>query len=88
MREYIDPEREHMRDMERLDEQIAEEKSIQKELEEEYGLVWNTEEVVEDFKVTGFQSPFAIVERKSDGKKGTLRFTHMPRFYFNFQEGW
>lgn len=71
-----------------MDEEIAEEKNIQKALVEKYGLVWDTDEVQEDFKVIGFQSPFAIVERKSDSKKGTLRFTHEPRFYFEFKEGW
>jgi hypothetical protein len=29
-------------------------------------------------------APFVIVTRKSDGAKGSLEFTHNPRFYFNF----
>jgi hypothetical protein len=32
----------------------------------------------------GFMAPFVIVTRKSDGAKGSLEFTHNPRFYFNF----
>ena len=59
---------------------------IRDELVEMYGLVWDTAEVQKDFNVTGFNSPFAFVERKSDGKTGTLRFTHDPRFYFQFEE--
>jgi hypothetical protein len=27
-----------------------------------------------------------VVKRKSDGKKGSLEFTHSPRVYFNFVE--
>lgn len=88
MPEHIDPEREHMSEMARMDEQIAEEKALREELEATYGLVWNTEEVVEDFDVQGFHSPLALVVRKSDDVHGTLRFTHSPRFYFKFEKGW
>jgi hypothetical protein len=55
-------------------------------LESLYGQVWNTDELTRDFKVIGFASPFVIVERKSDRKKGSLTFQHDPRFYFEFQE--
>jgi hypothetical protein len=46
---------------------------------------WNTAELQEDFTVHGFGAPFVHVTRKSDGKKGTLQFTHSPRVYFGFQ---
>lgn len=59
---------------------------IRGQLEEKYGLVWNDVEVREDFEFTGFLSPCAYVTRKSDGVKGTLRFTHDPRFYFKFEK--
>ena len=29
-------------------------------------------------------APFVAVRRKSDGAKGSMEFTHSPRFYFNF----
>jgi len=56
-----------------------------KRLEAEYGEVWNTKELTENFDVTGFMAPYCGVKRKSDGKKGTMEFQHMPRFYFNFR---
>ena len=55
-------------------------------LEKIYGQVWNTQELGRDFQVLGFAAPFVVVSRKSDGKKGSLEFQHMPRFYFNFVE--
>lgn len=88
MPEHIDPEREHMNEMQRLDEQIAEEKQLRTDLEQHHGQVWDTKQVVKDFNVKGFKSPFALVIRKSDAIMGTLRFTHIPRFYFDFEEGW
>jgi hypothetical protein len=56
-------------------------------LEKQYGKVWDTAQVREEFSVTGFMAPFVAVERKSDGKVGTLTFQHAPRFYFDFQAG-
>jgi hypothetical protein len=57
-----------------------------KDFEKEYGQVWNTDELQDDFVVIGFSAPFVVVERKSDGKKGSLEFNHRPRLYFNWQE--
>lgn len=51
----------------------------------EGGDVWTTERMRDDFEVTGFMAPFVVVRRKSDGKRGTLMFTHHPRFYFDWQ---
>jgi len=45
---------------------------------------WNNEELSRDFQVIGFIAPFVVVVRKSYGAKGSLEFTHSPRFYFNF----
>ena len=53
-------------------------------LETEHGQVWDTKQLQEDFIVTGFAAPFTIVTRKSDGQKGSLMFSHNPRFYFKF----
>jgi hypothetical protein len=47
---------------------------------------WNTAELQRDFEVFDFLAPFVMVKRKSDGKVGTLEFTHSPRVYFNWQE--
>jgi hypothetical protein len=54
-------------------------------LEAQYGQVWTTVELSEDFEVLGFAAPLVVVRRKSDAKKGSLEFQHNPRFYFNWQ---
>jgi hypothetical protein len=54
------------------------------QLEADYGKVWNTEELREEFIVKGFMAPLVVVERKSDGQVGSLEFSHLPRFYFNW----
>ena len=53
-------------------------------LEQEYGQVWDTDQLSQDFEVTGFMAPFVVVKRKSDGAVGSLQFQHNPRFYFSF----
>lgn len=54
-------------------------------LEAKHGQVWNTSELQQDFSVLGFMAPLIIVERKSDGVKGSLLFQHDPRLYHSFQ---
>jgi len=54
-------------------------------LEAKYGEVYDTRQMQEVFKALGFGAPFIMVERKSDGVKGSLEFQHDPRYYFNFQ---
>lgn len=54
-------------------------------LEAQYGQVWDTSQLGQDFEVLGFMAPLVVVRRKSDGMKGSLEFQHCPRFYFNFQ---
>lgn len=54
-------------------------------LEAQYGLVWDTNGLRQDFDVLGFMAPFVVVRRKLDGVRGSLEFQHNPRFYFNFQ---
>jgi len=46
--------------------------------------VWDSAAVRLDFDITGFMAPFVTATRKSDGQKGTLMFTHSPRFYFSW----
>lgn len=57
-----------------------------KELEKQYGKVYNTNEVSEEFEIVSFMAPFISVVRKSDSKKGWMTFQHMPRFYYDFRE--
>lgn len=45
---------------------------------------WTTEEMQQDFEVLGFSMGFVVVRRRADGRKGSLHFTHSPRFYFGF----
>ena len=65
--------------------EINAEPSERSALEAQYGQVWNTEELSQEFEVVGFMAPYVVVRRKSDGQKGSLEFRHSPRFYFNFQ---
>lgn len=64
----------------------ATEASERARLEARYGQVWSTEEVRREFKVVSFLAPYVVVERLSDGAKGSLEFQHDPRFYFNWRE--
>ena len=45
-----------------------------------------TAEMQKQYNVLGFSLNMCVVERKSDGVKGTLDFDHSPRLYFNFKE--
>jgi len=54
-------------------------------LEAEHGQVWDTTQLQQDFTVLGFQAPFVVVRRKSDGVVGSLAFQHSPRYYFGFE---
>jgi hypothetical protein len=54
-------------------------------LEAQYGQVWDTQQLAQDFEVIGFLAPLVVVRRKADGMKGSLEFQHgPPRLYFNF----
>ena len=55
------------------------------ELERQYGQVWDTSQLQEDFQVLGFMAPFVVVKRRSDGVRGSLMFQNSPRFYYSFQ---
>jgi hypothetical protein len=55
-------------------------------LEAQYGQVWDTQQLAQDFEVIGFLAPLVVVRRKADGVKGSLEFQHgPPRLYFNFE---
>ncbi len=55
------------------------------QLEQQYGEVWDTDQMTELFRPVGFMAPFLVVVRIADNVKGSLEFQHNPRFYFNFQ---
>jgi len=46
------------------------------------------DQMLENYKVLGFQYYLCVVERKSDGVRGTLDFTDVAgvRYYYNFVE--
>jgi hypothetical protein len=54
------------------------------ELSANYGDVWSTKELQEEFTVRSFLAPYVFVTRKTDGVPGSLSFTHHPRYYFSF----
>ena len=55
------------------------------ELESQFGQVWDTTELQNDYQVLrGFAAPFVIVRRRSDGVRGSLMFQHAPRIYHSF----
>ena len=56
------------------------------ELEEQYGKVWSTKELQENFTVIGFGYGVCVVKDKETGEKGSLEFDHMPRFYYNYRK--
>jgi hypothetical protein len=69
---------------ERLAE-INAEPGTREALEAQYGKVWTTIELAEEFEVIGFMAPLVVVRRKADGVKGSLEFQHSPRIYFAFK---
>lgn len=68
-------------------QQVAEinaEPGSREALEAQYGKVWSTGELQDEFEALGFMAPYIVVRRRSDGVKGSLMFQHSPRFYFSF----
>jgi hypothetical protein len=60
---------------------------LRAELVAKYGEddVYDTSQLSVRFDVVGFMAPFVVARRKADAQKGTLTFTHRPRFYFGWQ---
>ncbi len=56
------------------------------ELTTKYGDTWDTTELQQVYSVEGFGGGYVVVTRKADGKRGSLDFTHSPRFYYSFVE--
>ena len=55
------------------------------DLEKQYGQVWDTDQMCQDFEAIGFMAPFVVVKRRSDGVKGSLMFQNSPRYYYSFE---
>ena len=55
------------------------------ELEAKHGKVWTTSEMQEEFDALGFMAPFIIVSKRDTGERGSLMFTHSPRYYFSWK---
>jgi len=54
-------------------------------LEQEFGQVWDTDDLRRDFEVLGFLAPCVSVRRRVDQVMGTLMFQHQPRLYYAFK---
>jgi hypothetical protein len=68
-----------------LTEAINGQEAEKETFEKQYGQVWDTDQLRQDFEVNSFLAPYVFVTRKSDKKRGYLMFQHSPRFYFSFQ---
>jgi len=51
-----------------------------------YSDIMDTEQATTIYSFESFLAPICFVTRKSDGQRGSLQFTHMPRYYFGFKE--
>jgi hypothetical protein len=45
---------------------------------------WTTAELQVEFSVVGFSMGMVVVDRKSDGVRGSMMFDHSPRIYYGF----
>ena len=63
---------------------MSEEERVKAELSEKHSEVLNTSEMTAKYQALGFLAPWVHVERREDGVRGTMEFTHSPRFYFHF----
>lgn len=64
--------------------EINHEPGSREDLEQKHGQVWDTQEMQDEFEPLGFMAPLIIVRRRSDGTKGSLKFQHSPRLYFDW----
>lgn len=68
-----------------LMKEINAEPGSREALEAQYGQVWDTDQLRQEFDVIGFGAPLVVVRRKADGQKGSMMFQHQPRYYFGFE---
>jgi hypothetical protein len=61
--------------------------ALRRVLEAQHGAdaVYDRDQLEAEFRIVSFLAPYVGVERKSDGVRGTMQFTHMPRLYFSFE---
>jgi hypothetical protein len=59
---------------------------VKAELVRTWGEVLTTDEATAKYTFEGFGGGLVVVTRKSDGVRGSLNFTHIPRYYFDFME--
>jgi hypothetical protein len=45
---------------------------------------WDSDEFRATFETIAFAAPFVLVQRRSDGVKGSVMFEHSPRIYHHF----
>ena len=74
-----------MVEKERLLEELKEAYPDVHQAIQEDGECWTTEEVQEDFEITGFMAPFVTAVKRETKEKGTLVFVHRPRVYYGWQ---
>ncbi|KAA5538576.1 hypothetical protein FYK55_27190 [Roseiconus nitratireducens] len=65
--------------------ELNETEATKAELEKTHGRVWSTDEMRAEFEPLGFMAPFIVVRKLDTGERGSLMFTHAPRFYFGWQ---
>lgn len=60
-------------------------KEIRRRLEKQYGQVWNSNEMHQEFEILKITGSGFVVERRADGKRGSMDYLPSPLFYFDFQ---
>jgi hypothetical protein len=60
------------------------EEDARQRLEAMHGKVYGPLELAAEFEVLGFLAPYVVVQRRADGIRGSLEFSHSPRLYFAF----
>ena len=65
--------------------ETSDEDKERKRLEDQYGKVYNTQEVTSEFKLEAFMAPYVVCTSRRTKERGTMEFQHQPRLYFNFR---
>jgi hypothetical protein len=56
------------------------------DLEQEFGEVWDTQELATEFVITSIIGLEVVVRRKADNVVGMLSYQNEPRLYYRFVE--
>jgi hypothetical protein len=56
------------------------------DLEQEFGKVWDTQELATEFVITSIIGLEVVVRRKADNVVGMLSYQNEPRLYYRFVE--